>query len=342
MDLQTIWFLLWGLLWAVYFMTDGFDFGIGILYPFLGKTESEKRLMINSIGPLWDGNEVWLITAGGVTFAAFPLAYSVMFSSLYSGLMLILFGLILRGVAFEFRGKVDNKIWRNIWDICIFAGSLLPALLFGIVFANIFKGLPIDEAGIFQGSFLDLLNLYGLLGGLLFLLLFLFHGSLWLSIKTENDLNKRAISTAVRVWPLLLITAVLFLGASWFYTKLYDNFLARPALFLDILLTVAALFASIFFIKRKNLFKAWFSSSIIIAGSVFFGIIGLYPDILPSGISPGFSITAYNASSSQLTLKIMLVVVIIFIPAVIAYQAWTYNLFKGKVTEKDLSYDEAY
>jgi len=249
MDLQTIWFLLWGLLWAVYFMTDGFDFGIGILYPFLGKTESEKRLMINSIGPLWDGNEVWLITAGGVTFAAFPLAYSVMFSSLYSGLMLILFGLILRGVAFEFRGKVDNKIWRNIWDICIFAGSLLPALLFGIVFANIFKGLPIDEAGIFQGSFLDLLNLYGLLGGLLFLLLFLFHGSLWLSIKTENDLNKRAISTAVRVWPLLLITAVLFLGASWFYTKLYDNFLARPALFLDILLTVAALFASIFFTK---------------------------------------------------------------------------------------------
>jgi cytochrome d ubiquinol oxidase subunit II len=342
MDLQTIWFLLWGLLWAVYFMTDGFDFGIGILYPFLGKTESEKRLMINSIGPLWDGNEVWLITAGGVTFAAFPIAYSVMFSSLYSGLMLILFGLILRGVAFEFRGKVDNKVWRNIWDLCIFAGSLLPALLFGIVFANIFKGLPIDEAGIFQGSFLDLLNFYGLLGGMLFLLLFLFHGSLWLSIKTENDLNKRAISTAVRVWPLLLITAVLFLGASWFYTKLYDNFLAKPALFLDIILTVAALFASILFIKRKNLFKAWFSSAIIIAGSVFFGIIGLYPDILPSGINPGFSVTAYNASSSQLTLKIMLVVVIIFIPAVIAYQAWTYNLFKGKVTEKDLSYDEAY
>jgi cytochrome d ubiquinol oxidase subunit II len=342
MDLQGIWFFLWGFLWAVFFMTDGFDFGIGILYPFVGKSELEKRLMINAIGPLWDGNEVWLITAGGVTFAAFPLAYSVMFSSLYSGLMLILFALILRGVAFEFRGKVDKKSWRNIWDISIFVGSLVPALLFGIIFANIFKGLPIDKAGVFQGSFFDLLNLYGLLGGLLFLLLFIFHGSLWLSIKTDGELHERAISTAVRIWPLLLISAVLFLGASWFYTKLYDNFLARPALFLDILLTVAALFASIFFIKGKKLFKAWFSSSIIIAGSVYFGIIGLYPNIIPSGISPDFSITAYNASSSPLTLKITLVVVIIFIPAVIAYQAWAYNLFKGKVTEKDLAYEESY
>lgn len=342
MDLQTFWFFLWGFLWAVFFMTGGFDFGIGILYPFVGKTELEKRLMINAIGPLWDGNEVWLITAGGVTFAAFPLAYSVMFSSLYSGLMLILFALILRGVAFEFRGKVDKKSWRNIWDICIFVGSLVPALLFGIIFANIFKGLPIDKAGVFQGSFFDLLNLYGLLGGLLFLLLFIFHGSLWLSIKTDGELHEKAISTAVRIWPLLLISVVLFLGASWFYTKLYDNFLARPALFLDILLTVAALFASIYFIKGKKLFTAWFSSSIIIAGAVFFGIIGLYPNIIPSGISPDFSFTAYNASSSPLTLKIMLVVVIIFIPAVIAYQAWAYNLFKGKVTEKDLSYDEVY
>jgi len=323
-------------------MTDGFDFGIGLLYPFLGKNDLEKRIMINSIGPLWNGNEVWLITAGGVTFAAFPRAYSIMFSSLYSGLMLILFALILRGVAFEFRGKVDKKSWRNIWDISIFTGSLLPALLFGIVFANIFKGLPLDRAGVFQGSFFDLLNLYGILGGLLFLFLFLFHGAVWLSIKTDGDLHERAVSTAVRIWPLLLISSVLFLVSSWFYTKLYDNFFAKPAFFLDILLTVMALFASIFFIKRKNLFRAWFSSSIIIAGSVFFGIIGLYPDMLPSNISAEFSITAHNASSSPLTLKIMLIVVIIFIPAVIAYQAWAYNLFKGKVTEKDLSYDEAY
>ena len=342
MDLQGIWFFLWGLLWAIFFMTDGFDFGIGILYPFLGKNDSEKRIMINSVGPIWNGNEVWLITAGGVTFAAFPIAYSVMFSSLYSALMLILFALIIRGVAFEFRGKVDKKSWRDIWDIAIFAGSLLPALLFGIVFANIFKGLPLDKAGIFQGSFFDLLNFYGILGGLLFLLLFLFHGSIWLSIKTEGELHERSKSTALLIWPFLLITAVLFLGASRYFTKLYNNYLANPILFSDILLTVAALFASRFFIKRKEFFKAWFSSSIVIVGSVFFGIIGLYPNMLPSSISTDFSVTAFNASSSPLTLKIMLVVVIIFIPAVIAYQAWAYYLFRGKVTKEDLAYEESY
>jgi len=342
MDLQGIWFFLWGLLWAIFFMTDGFDFGIGILYPFLGKNDSEKRIMINSVGPIWNGNEVWLITAGGVTFAAFPIAYSVMFSSLYSALMLILFALIIRGVAFEFRGKVDKKSWRNIWDIAIFAGSFIPAVLFGITFANIFKGLPIDQSGVFQGSLFDLLNFYGILGGLLFLLLFLFHGSVWLSIKTEGELHERSKTTALILWPFLLITAVLFLGASWFYTKLYNNYLANPILFSDILLTVAALFASKFFIKRKEFFKAWFSSSIVIVGSVFFGIIGLYPNMLPSNISTAFNVTAFNASSSPLTLKIMLVVVIIFIPAVIAYQAWAYYLFRGKVTKEDLAHEESY
>jgi cytochrome d ubiquinol oxidase subunit II len=342
MDLQGIWFFLWGLLWAVFFMTDGFDFGIGVLYPFLGKNDTDKRIMINSVGPLWNGNEVWLITAGGVTFAAFPLLYSVMFSSLYSGLMLILFALILRGVAFEFRSKVDTKSWRNVWDISIFLGSILPAVLFGVTFANIFKGLPINKSGIYEGSFFDLLNLYGILGGLLFLILFMFHGSLWLSIKTEGDLNQKAVSASVKIWPLLLISAVIFLVASWFYTKLYDNYLSNPVLFLDILLTVAALLAARFFIKKKEFFKAWISSSVVIIGAVFFGIIGLYPNMLPSSINPEFNITAYNASSSHLTLKIMLVVVIIFIPAVIAYQAWAYYLFRGKVTKEDLAYDESY
>jgi len=342
MDLQGIWFFLWGLLWAVFFMTDGFDFGIGILYPFLGKNDLEKRIMINSVGPLWNGNEVWLITAGGVTFAAFPLAYAIMFSSLYSGLMLILFALILRGVAFEFRGKIDKKSWRNIWDISIFAGSLAPAVLFGITFANIFKGLPIEQSGVSQGSFFDLLNFYGIIGGLLFLLLFLFHGSIWLSIKTDGELHERSKSTALILWPFLLITTLIFLGASWFFTKLFDNYLANPVLFLDILLTVAALFASRFFINKRDFLKAWFSSSIVILGSVFFGIIGLYPNIIPSSINNKFSVTAYNAPSSSLTFKIMLVVVIIFIPAVMAYQAWAYYLFRGKVTKEDLAYEEPY
>jgi cytochrome bd ubiquinol oxidase subunit II len=342
MVLQTVWFFLWGLLWAVFFMTDGFDFGVGTLLPFLGKTNEDRRIMINSLGPLWDGNEVWLITAGGVTFAAFPLVYAVMFSSLYSALMLILFSLILRGVSFEFRSKVDHPVWRQVWDLCIFIGSLVPALLFGVAFANIFRGLPINQNGINEGVLFDLLNPYGLLGGFLFLLLFLVHGSLWISIKTEGDLQKRAIKAANILWPALLVVAVVFLIASKFSTPLYNNYFAHNELFLVILFTVLALVGIKFFLKQQTYFKAWFSSCLTIVGATFFGVIGLYPNMFPSSIDPAYSLTAHNASSSPLTLKIMLVVVIIFVPVVIAYQIWAYNLFKGKVTHADLAYEESY
>ena len=205
MALQNIWFLLWGLLWAIYFITDGFDLGIGSLYPFLGKNDQDKRTMINAMGPLWDGNQVWLLTAGGVTFAAFPLVYAVMFSSLYSALMLILFALILRGVSFEFRHKIDDPKWMKIWDTCIFIGSIAPAILFGVAFANIFRGIPFDQDGIYHGTLLTLLNPYGLLGGVLFLLLFLQHGALWLAIRSQGDLHQRAVKTANGVWPVLLV-----------------------------------------------------------------------------------------------------------------------------------------
>ena len=342
MVLQTIWFFLWGLLWAVFFMTDGFDLGIGTLYPFLGKTDQDKRIMINALGPLWDGNEVWLITAGGVTFAAFPLVYSVMFSSLYSALMLILFALILRGVSFEFRGKVDHPLWRKIWDTCIFVGSFVPALLFGVAFANIFQGIPIDHNGIYHGTLFTLLNPYGLLGGIFFVLLFMIHGALWISIKSEGDLQNRAVSTAKKLWPVLLVVAVVFLIASKFSTRLYDNYIEHPAFFIVILITVLALLSVRFFLVRKTFFKAWFASALTIVGATFFGVIGLYPNLFPSSLNPRYSLSAYNASSSPLTLKIMLVVVIIFIPVVIGYQIWAYNLFKGKVTQADLAQDEAY
>jgi cytochrome d ubiquinol oxidase subunit II len=342
MALQSIWFFLWGLLWAVFFMTDGFDFGVGTLYPFLGKTEIEKRKMINSLGPLWDGNEVWLITAGGVTFAAFPLVYSVMFSSLYSALMLILFALILRGVSFEFRGKVDDPRWKKIWDVCIFIGSFAPALLFGVAFANIFKGIPIDESGLYHGSLLTLLNPYGILGGLLFVSLFVVHGSIWLAIKTDGDLQDRAVSTASFMWIALLVIAVLFLIATAFSTTLYANYLAHPVLFLVLIADVAALVGIKLFLMKQAYFYAWFSSAATIVLCTFFGVIGLFPNLFPSSIDPDFSLTAFNASSSPLTLKIMLVVVILFIPIVIAYQAWAYTLFKNKISDADLSYEEAY
>ena len=338
MILESIWFFLWGLLWAVYFMTDGFDLGIGTLMPFVAKSEEDRRVMINAMGPLWDGNEVWLLTAGGVTFAAFPTVYAVMFSSLYSALMLILFALIMRGVAFEFRGKVESPGWRKVWDIFLFIGSAAPALLFGVAFANIFRGIPIDQNGINQGNLLTLLNPYGLLGGVLFMLLFLTHGCLWLSIKSEGDLQSRSAATAVKLWPVLLGAAVLFLVASAFATNLYANYLSYPVLFLVILLTVAGLLGVRFFLGTQAYFKAWFASALTIVGATFYGVIGLFPNMFPSSIDPAYSLTAHNAASSPLTLKIMLVVVILFVPVVLAYQAWTYFTFKDKVTLDDLIY----
>jgi cytochrome d ubiquinol oxidase subunit II len=342
MTLQTTWFLLWGLLWAIFFMTSGFDFGVGTLLPCLGKTDDEKRIMINAIGPTWNGNEVWLLTAGGVTFAAFPKVYAVMFSSLYSALMLILFALILRGVAFEFRSKVENVSWRQFWDGCIFAGSLVPAVLFGVAFANIFKGIPIDQHGIYQGNLLTLLNPYGLCGGILFLLLFLQHGALWLSFKTENDLQQRAIKTADRLWPVVLAAAVVFLVYSKFATPLYDNYLNRPVLFLVILVTVATLAGVKYYLKKECYGSAWIASAVTIVGATFYGVIGLFPCLFPSSIDPSFSLTAFNSSSSPLTLTIMLGVVVVFVPIVLAYQAWSYNLFKSKTTAEDLAYEDAY
>jgi cytochrome d ubiquinol oxidase subunit II len=342
MILQSIWFFLWGLLWAIFFITDGFDFGIGTLYPFLGKSDQDKRMMINAMGPLWDGNEVWLITAGGVTFAAFPLVYAVMFSSLYTALMLILFALILRGVSFEFRGKVDHPAWRKLWDTCIFIGSFAPALLFGVAFANIFKGLPLNQEHLFQGNLLTLLNPYGLLGGVLFVLFFLVHGALWLAIRTQGDLHQRAVGAANALWLILLLAAVGFLVYSAVATPLYANYMARPYLFVVILLAVAGLLGIKYFLSKQHYFKAWFASALAIMGATFFGIVGLFPSLLPSSINAEYSLTAHNASSSPLTLKIMLVVVLLFIPVVLAYQIWAYNMFRAKVTQEDLALEEAY
>ncbi len=342
MVLQTIWFFLWGLLWALFFITDGFDFGVGTLLPFLGRSERDKQVMIQAVGPLWDGNEVWLITAGGVTFAAFPLVYAVMFSSLYSLLMLILFALILRGVSFEFRGKIVDPRWKKLWDACFFIGSFLPALLFGVTFANIFQGIPFDGAGIYHGTILTLLNPYGLLGGVLFVVLFLLHGGLWLAIKSEGDLHERAAALTGKLWMVLLVVAAVFLIATKFATRLYDNYFAHPALFLVVLITVLALVAVRYFLAKRAYFKAWFASALTILGMTFFGIIGLFPNMFPSSIDPKYSLTAFNASSSPLTLKIMLTVVLIFIPIVIGYQLWTYSLFRHKVTEEDLLHEEAY
>jgi len=340
--LETIWFVLWGVLWAVYFMLDGFDLGLGTLAPFIARSDVDKRVAYNSMGPFWDGNEVWLITAGGVTFAAFPTTYAVMFNALYTPLLLLLFGLTLRAAALEFRSKVNNDGWRKLWDACHFLGSFVPALLLGVAFANIFQGIPIDAEGDFQGNLLTLLNPYGLLGGILFVLLFLVHGALWLAIKAEAPLEERAGKAAGGVWWVLLVVAVVFLGATWFATGLYKNYLAYPALLLIPLITVVALLATRVLVSKKKWWKAWFASSLTIVGATLFGVVGLYPNLFPSSLNPAYSLTIFNSASSPLTLKIMLGVALVFVPIVLIYQIWGYYLFKDKVTAEDLASDEAY
>lgn len=342
MEFQIIWFVLWGVLWAVYFMLDGFDFGVGILSYFLGKTDAQRRQMINTIGPVWDGNEVWLITAGGATFAAFPTTYALMFSYLYTPLLLILFALIFRGVALEFRSKGDSTGWRAGWDLAIFLGSLLPTVLFGVAFGNIFQGLPMDANG-YHGSLFTLLNPYGLLAGVLFTLLFLMHGSLWLAVKTDGEVQQKSEALALKLWIPLLVVAGAFLVHTYFATKLYDNYFKAPLLFALPLLAVIALVGIRVFISKGDFLSAFYSSCLCILMVVFTGIAGLYPNLIPSSISPEHSLTIFNTSSSEYTLKIMTVVAVIFVPIVIAYQAWVFKVFKGRLSEQDVIQDkEAY
>ena len=335
MDYQLIWFGLWGILWAAYFMTDGFDLGVGILYPLLGTSEAEKRVILNTIGPVWDGNKVWLVAAGGATFAAFPAAYAAMFSYFYTPLFLILIGLIFRGVAFEFRGKGSSALWKAGWDTAIFLGSLLPTILFGIAFGNIFQGLPIDARG-YHGSLLTLLNPYGLITGCLFFILFTTHGALWLAMKTDGDLARQSQALALKLWITLFIVTVLFLIHTALATPLPANYLRNVWWFIIPLVAVAAMIGIGIALRVKSFTGAFLLSCLAVVAIVLTGVIGLYPNLIPSYVAPHYSLTLYNASSSVYTLRIMTAVAAVFVPVVIAYQIWVYRVFKGKLTAEDV------
>ena len=237
---------------------------------------------------------------------------------------------------------MDDEGWKKLWDVCLFVGSFVPSLLLGVAFANIFKGIPVDGEGVFHGNLFTLLNPYGLLGGILFTFLFLVHGALWLAIKSEGTLEKKAAKAASGLWIILLVVAVAFLVATWFATSLYVNYLDSPALMVIPLVTVLALLGTRLFIAKKAYWKAWFSSSLTIVGATLFGVVGLYPNLFPSSLDPAYSLTIFNSSSSPLTLKIMLGVALTFVPIVIAYQVWSYYVFRDKVTKEDLASDEAY
>jgi len=342
MELQITWFVLWGVLWSVYFMLDGFVLGTGLMSGFLAKNDTERRVLINTLGPVWDGNEVWLVTAGGATFAAFPTTYALMFSNLYSALLLLLFALIVRGVSFEFRGKIDNPAWKGGWDKAITISSFLPALLFGVAFGNIFKGIPMrnDFATLsfsYEGGLLSLLNPYGLLTGLLFVMLFAVHGSLYAAIKTTGDLSQRAGEMANKLWLPLLVIAVAFLGFTYPATKLYDNFFRFPLLLIIPVIAVASLLLLKLFAAKGELHKAFIFSCLTIVFVSFTGVTGLFPNLIPSSLDPNSNLTIYNSSSSPYTLRIMTIVAFIFVPTVILYKIWVYRIFRARVTDEDVT-----
>jgi cytochrome bd ubiquinol oxidase subunit II len=335
MELQIIWFVLWSILWAVYFMLDGFVLGSGMLQNFVARSDIERRVVINTLGPVWDGNEVWLITAGGVTFAAFPTTYALMFSYLYTPLLLLLFSLIVRGVAFEFRGKVDDPRWKSLWDRALLVSSFLPALLFGVTFGNLFRGLPMDAAG-YHGSLMSLMNPYGLVTGILFVLLFVVHGGLYLSVKTTGAVKARSVSAASAAWIPLLVVAGAFLIYTYPATHLFDNFLAHPGLLVVPLLAVLSLLGIKVFLVKGKLLPAFTASSLTILLVVATGVVGLFPNLIPSSLDTRYSLTAFNSSSSPYTLKIMTGVAILFLPIIIAYKVWVYRVFRAPVTNQDV------
>ena len=325
--LHDIWFLLIAVLWIGYFVLEGFDFGLGILLPFLGRSDGERRALINAIGPVWDGNEVWVLVAGGATFAAFPDWYATLFSGFYLALFLILAALIVRGVAFEYRSKRDSAAWRKGWDWAIFFGSAVPALLWGVAFANIIGGVPINQNKEFTGNLLTLLNPYGLLGGVVTLTLFVTHGAAYIALKTEGDLRARANRLLVVVGLVAALAAVVFLA--WTQAS---TFVAGSAI-----VSVVAAVALVGALAANRLGRegwAFIGTALTIALAVVALFLHLYPNVMPSSTNTAFSLTVTNAASTDYTLTIMTVVAVIFTPLVLLYQGWTYWVFRKRVTSE--------
>ncbi|MDW4908643.1 cytochrome d ubiquinol oxidase subunit II [Streptomyces sp. ADMS] len=324
MELHDVWFTLIAVLWIGYFFLEGFDFGIGILTKLLARGEAERRVLINTVGPVWDGNEVWLLTAGGATFAAFPVWYATLFSGFYLPLLAILACLIVRVVAFEYRGKRDDARWKRNWEHALFWTSLLPAFLWGVAFANIVHGVKIDAEGEYAGTVLDLLNPYALLGGLVTLALFTFHGAVFAALKTRGDIRDRARALAGRAGLATAGLALVFL--LWTQTSG-----GNVRSFVALVLTVCALLGALAANQRAREGWAFALSGVTVAGAVAMLFLALYPDVMPSSLDPAWSLTVSNASSSAYTLKVMTWVAAIMTPVVLLYQSWTYWVFRKRV-----------
>jgi len=327
MELTTVWFILIAVLWTGYFVLDGFDFGVGMLMPVLGRGEhgeARKRVMLNTIGPVWDGNEVWVLTAGGATFAAFPHWYATMFSGFYLPLLIILVALIVRALGFDYRGKTDDPTWRKRWDYAIFFGSALPALLWGVALTNVVMGLPINGQKEYTGNLFTLLNPIGLLGGLTTVALFLTHGAIFIALKTEGDIRHDARALSLKTGAVAAVLAVALLVSVNVSTGSAWSWIAA-------VVAAVALLAGLFAISRDREGWAFIGTFVAIGAAVATLFLALFPDVMPSTTNPAFSLTTTNASSTELTLTIMTWVAAIFTPIVLVYTSWTYWTFRRRI-----------
>ncbi|MEU0189732.1 cytochrome d ubiquinol oxidase subunit II [Streptomyces afghaniensis] len=324
MELHDVWFVLIAVLWTGYFFLEGFDFGVGVLTKLLARNRPEKRVLINTIGPVWDGNEVWLLSAGGATFAAFPEWYATLFSGFYLPLLLILVCLIVRGVAFEYRAKRPEENWQRNWETAIFWTSLIPAFLWGVAFGNIVRGVKIDQDFNYAGGVLDLLNPYALLGGLVTLALFTFHGTVFVGLKTVGEIRERARKLALRVGSVTVLLALAFLV--WTQSDRGDG-----ATLVAVAVAVASLVVAMVAARAGREGWAFALSGLTIVATVAMLFLTLFPNVMPSTLNPDWSLTVTNASSSPYTLKIMTWCAAVATPIVMLYQGWTYWVFRKRI-----------
>jgi cytochrome d ubiquinol oxidase subunit II len=330
MDLNILWFILLTFLFSGFFFLEGFDYGVGMLLPFIAKEDNERRAVINTIGPVWDGNEVWMITAGGAMFAAFPHMYATLFSGFYVALVIMLLGLIIRGVAFEFRGKRDEPAWRKRWDMAIFVGSLVPALLWGVTISNLMRGVAIEADFNYYGGLIPLLNPYSLYGGLVFLSLFIIHGASFLGIKLEGELKQRAKDLGGKVWILAVVLTLSFLVWTYLATDILNN----PGFdgLIPAILAAVALLAYGWFLRKGKEGLTFISGALVIVLATVMVFSGLFPRLMISTLDTANNLTIYNASASAYALKVITIVAAIFLPVILVYQGWTYWMFRKRLS----------
>ena len=337
-DLNTTWFALFAVLITGYAILDGFDLGVGVLHLF-ARDNTERRINMNAVGPVWDGNEVWLVTAGAALFAAFPPVYATIFSGFYIAMMLVLAALIFRAVSLEFRGKIESHGWQRLWDWSFSLGSLLPTVLFGVAVGNILRGVPIDANGLYAGSFLGLLNPYSILIGVLSLVMFVMHGALYMTLKTDGELRDRMTRWASGAWVAFVVIYLLATMYTMFEAPhLMAGILSKHLFWVFLLALLASAAYMPVALKAQNYFRAFLSSSVSIASAIGIAAVSMYPSLAPSSIDAAYSLTAYNACSTPRTLTTMLVIALVGMPIVILYTIYIYRVFKGKTVITEESY----